>query len=58
MASLLLALLVVLLPDVAAQSTTASTRVAGIGVGLFLVIFFGVLALCCCVVGSNSSKPA
>ena len=47
-----------LVPAVQCVEVAPSTRVAGIGVGLFLVIFFGVLALCCCLVGSNSNNPS
>ena len=39
------------------EARAASTRVAGLGVGLFLLIFFGVLALLCCCIGFHSHKP-
>ena len=39
------------------EAHAASTRVAGLGVGLFLLIFFGVLALLCCCIGFHSHKP-
>ncbi len=45
-------------PSAHMETTEAEpTRVMGVGVGVFLLIFFGSIALLMCLVGSATARP-